>query len=59
MESEEHEEKRKKEVREGRLRDGWARWLNSEWSGSVVADRLFGQDWRPPDLMGVTSGIVI
>jgi hypothetical protein len=58
-ESEENEEKRKNQVREGKLRDGWGRWLDSRWYGSVIVDRLFGQDWRPPDLTGVTSGVVI
>jgi hypothetical protein len=43
VETEDDAEKRKK-VKEGKLRSRWAKWLDSEWYGSVVADRLFGRD---------------
>jgi hypothetical protein len=38
------EEMRKKTVREEKLRRRWARWLDSEWYGSVVQYKLFGRD---------------
>jgi hypothetical protein len=38
------EEERRRKVREGKLRDRWEKWLQSEWYGSVVEYRLFGKD---------------
>jgi hypothetical protein len=34
----------RKESREEKLRKRWARWLDSEWYGSVVEYRLFGRE---------------
>jgi hypothetical protein len=39
----ETEEMRRK-VKEGKLRDRWKKWLDSDWYGSVVEYRLFGRD---------------
>jgi hypothetical protein len=37
-------EERRRKVKEGKLRDRWKKWLDSDWYGAVVEYRLFGRD---------------